>query len=82
MDEETRRTREVVERYHQCWMALDVDGVMALYHPDIEYYDFFNNLRIPFDALRDYRTARSNTSNTPTASASTATPRSSSTARG
>jgi len=58
VDEETQRTREVVERYHQCWMTRDVDGVMALYHPDIEYYDFFNNLRIPFDELRDYvRTA-------------------------
>lgn len=54
MDEETERTREVVERYHQCWVARDVDGVVALFHPDIEYYDFFNNLRIPLPQLHDY----------------------------
>lgn len=54
MDEETARTREVVERYHQCWLDRDVEGVLALFHPDIEYYDFFNNLRIPLQQLRDY----------------------------
>ena len=58
MDEETERTREVVQRYHRCWVNRDVDGVLALFHADIEYYDFFNNLRIPLGQLREYvRTA-------------------------
>ena len=58
MDEETERTREVVTRYHQCWMNRDIEGVLALFHPEVHYCDFFNDLEIPAAELPNYvRTA-------------------------
>ena len=47
MNEETERTREVVTRYHQCWMNRDVEGVLAMFHPQVQYCDFYNDLEIP-----------------------------------
>ncbi|KAF1052045.1 MAG: hypothetical protein GAK43_02121 [Stenotrophomonas maltophilia] len=58
MDEQTERTREVVTRYHQCWMNRDVEGVLALFHPQVEYFDFYNDFQIPAAELANYvRTA-------------------------
>lgn len=37
---QTELTREAVLRYHFAWKHRDLDAVMALYHPDIEYRDF------------------------------------------
>jgi len=51
------QTRHAVERYHQHWKNRDIAGVMGMYHPQIEYYDFFNNRRIPLGELLDYITA-------------------------
>ncbi|TBU95846.1 AraC family transcriptional regulator [Phytopseudomonas dryadis] len=47
-------TREVVERYHALWIAKDGDGLMAMFHPQIEYFDFFNNQQIPLRQLHHY----------------------------
>ncbi len=40
---QTELTREAVLRYHFAWKHRDLDAVMALYHPDIEYRDFSAN---------------------------------------
>lgn len=52
--EQTRATGETVLRYHLCWKHRDLDGVMALYHPDIQYNDFFQNRVLGLDQLREY----------------------------
>ncbi len=52
--EQTDITRDVVLRYHLCWKYRDLDGVMALYHPDVEYHDFFQNRVLHLDELREY----------------------------
>lgn len=80
-------TRETVMRYHLSWKHRDIDAVMALYHPEVEYNDFFQNRRMRLADLREYVEAtmpKAPTSrwSTPTVSASTAIPPSSSTACG
>lgn len=47
-------TGETVMRYHLRWKHRDLDGVMALYHPDIQYNDFFQNRIMGMDELREY----------------------------
>ncbi|MDU9401891.1 helix-turn-helix domain-containing protein [Pseudomonas sp. zfem004] len=51
---QTPLTADTVMRYHLCWKHRDLDGVMALYHPEIQYHDFFQNRVLGFDELRDY----------------------------
>ncbi|QJI37134.1 helix-turn-helix domain-containing protein [Pseudomonas sp. ADAK13] len=51
---QTQATGETVMRYHLCWKHRDLDGVMALYHPDIQYHDFFQNRVMGLDELREY----------------------------
>ena len=51
---QTQATGETVMRYHLCWKHRDLDGVMALYHPDVQYNDFFQNRSMALDELRDY----------------------------
>ncbi|MDD0972722.1 helix-turn-helix domain-containing protein [Pseudomonas fontis] len=52
--EQTPETAATVLRYHLCWKHRDLDGVMALYHPDIQYNDFFQNRVLHLDELRAY----------------------------
>ena len=52
--EHTRATGETVMRYHLCWKHRDLDGVMALYHPEVTYNDFFQNRVMGLDELREY----------------------------
>jgi AraC-like DNA-binding protein len=52
--EQTAITRDVVLRYHLCWKYRDLDGVMALYHPDVEYNDFFQARVLRLEELREY----------------------------
>lgn len=47
-------TADTVLRYHLCWKHRDLDGVMSLYHPDIQYHDFFQNRVLGYQELRDY----------------------------
>ncbi|WP_249671662.1 AraC family transcriptional regulator [Pseudomonas abieticivorans] len=51
---QTAITQATVTRYHLCWKHRDLDGIMALYHPDIEYHDFFQNRLLRLHELRDY----------------------------
>lgn len=51
---QTEQTRATVMRYHECWKARDLDGVMALYHPDVQYVDFFQQRFMGYAELRDY----------------------------
>ncbi len=51
---QTPLTADTVLRYHLCWKHRDLDGVMALYHPDVEYHDFFQNRVLGYRELRDY----------------------------
>lgn len=81
---QTPITADTVLRYHLCWKHRDLDGVIALYHPDIQYHDFFQNRVLGYVELRDYVRAclpmkPAKISFTATASASMAAPRSSST---
>ncbi|MCH1258295.1 nuclear transport factor 2 family protein, partial [Pseudomonas aeruginosa] len=41
-------------RYHLSWKHRDIDAVMALYHPEVEYNDFFQNRRMRLADLREY----------------------------
>jgi AraC-like DNA-binding protein len=50
----TEQTREVVLRYHQCWKHRDLEAVLALYHPQVQYNDFFQNRTLGYTDLRDY----------------------------
>lgn len=52
--EQTPETAATVLRYHLCWKHRDLDGVMALYHPDIQYNDYFQNRVLHLDELREY----------------------------
>jgi AraC-like DNA-binding protein len=52
--EQTTRTRATVMRYHYSWKDRDLDAVMALYHPDVEYHDFFQQRCMGYAELRDY----------------------------
>lgn len=52
--EQTAATGEIVLRYHLCWKRRDLDGVIALYHPDIQYNDFFQNCTLGLSQLREY----------------------------
>ncbi|WP_446731601.1 helix-turn-helix domain-containing protein [Pseudomonas sp. OTU5201] len=53
-DPQTAATRDVVTRYHLSWKARDIEAVLALYHPEVEYNDFFQNRCMRRDDLRDY----------------------------
>ena len=45
--------RAVVLRYHPCWKHRDLDGVVALYHPEVYYHDFFQNRLFCLAQLRE-----------------------------
>ena len=51
---QTQATGETVMRYHLRWKHRDLDGVMALYHPEVQYSDFFQNQVMGLAQLRDY----------------------------
>lgn len=53
-DEHTALTRAVVLRYHLAWKHRDLEAILALYHPRVEYNDFFQNRSMGLAALREY----------------------------
>ncbi|BAN50476.1 nuclear transport factor 2 family protein [Metapseudomonas resinovorans] len=53
-DPQTAATREVVMRYHLSWKHRDIDAVLALYHPEVEYNDFFQSRCLHLAELGDY----------------------------
>ena len=52
----TPSTRDVVQRYHDSWKRRDLDAALALYHPEVEYNDYFQNRRMGLADLREYVT--------------------------
>ncbi|MDF3936805.1 nuclear transport factor 2 family protein [Pseudomonas citronellolis] len=50
----TESTRDVVQRYHASWKRRDLDAALALYHPEVEYNDYFQNRRMGLADLREY----------------------------
>lgn len=54
MDQVTRRTQEVITRYQKAWIERDIEAILRLYHPELEYYDFFNNLQLSYADMADY----------------------------
>ena len=52
--QQTERTRETILRYHLSWKHRDLEAVLALYHPDIEYHDFFQQRCMRLAELREY----------------------------
>lgn len=52
--QQTERTRDTIMRYHLSWKHRDLEAVMALYHPDIEYNDFFQQRTLYLADLREY----------------------------
>ena len=53
-DPASTQTHEVAVRYHQAWKRRDLDAVMALYDPAVEYNDFLQNRTLDYEQLRDY----------------------------
>ena len=51
---QNQATGDTVMRYHLRWKHRDLDGVMALYHPEIQYSDFFQNRVMGLSELRVY----------------------------
>ncbi len=51
---QTEATRDTVMRYHLRWKHRDLDGVMALYHPEVQYNDFFQDRVMGLNELREY----------------------------
>lgn len=51
---QTERTRETIMRYHLSWKHRDLEAVLALYHPDLEYHDFYLQRSMRLDDMREY----------------------------
>ncbi|WP_439887442.1 helix-turn-helix domain-containing protein [Pseudomonas sp. MBLB4123] len=51
---QSERTRATILRYHLSWKRRDLEAVLALYHPDIEYNDFFQQRSMRLAELREY----------------------------
>jgi AraC-like DNA-binding protein len=53
-DTQSALTRNVVMRYHLSWKHRDLEAILALYHPDVSYNDFFQNRCMGLQELRAY----------------------------
>ncbi|MFF7708546.1 helix-turn-helix domain-containing protein [Pseudomonas sp. NPDC007930] len=51
---QTPLTLEVVMRYHLAWKRRDLEAILALYHPEVQYNDFFQNRSMGLAELRAY----------------------------
>lgn len=47
-------THAVILAYHQAWKNRDLDALMALYDPAIDYHDKLQNRHVGYHELRDY----------------------------
>jgi AraC-like DNA-binding protein/ketosteroid isomerase-like protein len=50
-------TRATLLAYHDAWRSRDLDRLMALYDPAIEYNDLLQNRRVAYSELREYLAA-------------------------
>lgn len=55
--EQTTLTLEVVLRYHMAWKRRDLEAILAMYHPQVQYNDFFQNRSMGLTELRAYITS-------------------------
>lgn len=51
---QTELTRQTILNYHHSWKARDLEAVLALYHPQVEYHDFFQQRCLRLGELREY----------------------------
>ena len=51
---QTERICATIMRYHLSWKHRDLEAVLALYHPEIEYHDFFQQRCMRLGELRRY----------------------------
>ncbi|MBA4245956.1 AraC family transcriptional regulator [Ectopseudomonas hydrolytica] len=51
---QTERTRQIIQRYHLSWKQRDLEAVLALYHPQVEYNDFYQQRSMQLAELRAY----------------------------
>ncbi|WP_426198895.1 helix-turn-helix domain-containing protein [Pseudomonas sp. DC3200b2] len=47
-------TQATVLAYHLAWKRRDLEAILALYHPEVQYNDFFQNRCLSIGELRDY----------------------------
>lgn len=52
--EQTEHTRKTILLYRQAWKERDLEGVLKLYHPDVEYFDFPSGQVMRLAELRDF----------------------------
>jgi len=52
--EQTPLTLEAVRRYHLAWKHRDLEAILAIYHPQVQYNDFFQNRSMGLAELRAY----------------------------
>lgn len=52
--EQTPLTLEAVLRYHLAWKRRDLEAILAMYHPQVQYNDFFQNRSMGLAELREY----------------------------
>mgnify|MGYP001550941014 CR=1 FL=1 len=53
-DPASAQTHALIMRYHQAWRCRDIDTLLTLLDPQVEYNDFFQGRRIAPHELRDY----------------------------
>ncbi|MGE8064046.1 helix-turn-helix domain-containing protein [Pseudomonas sp. NPDC089569] len=53
-DPASAQTHALILRYHQAWRRRDIDTLLTLLDPQVEYNDFFQGRRIAPHELRDY----------------------------
>ncbi|KTC35857.1 MAG: helix-turn-helix domain-containing protein [Pseudomonas sp.] len=51
---QAEHTRRTILLYHQAWKQRDLEAVMRLYHPDVEYHDFSSHQVVRLPELRDF----------------------------
>ncbi|QCY09573.1 helix-turn-helix domain-containing protein (plasmid) [Pseudomonas sp. MPC6] len=54
VDPASAQTHALIMRYHQAWRRRDIDTLLTLLDPQVEYNDFFQGRRIAQHELRDY----------------------------
>lgn len=52
--EQTQQTQKIILLYREAWKKRDLEGVLRLYHPDVEYYDYPSGQVLHLSGLRDF----------------------------
>jgi AraC-like DNA-binding protein/ketosteroid isomerase-like protein len=54
LQDSTPSTRDVILAYHHAWKHSDLSAILALYHPEIIYYDFLQNRVFHYSEMAEY----------------------------